>query len=572
MKPSVILPLLAVCVLVIPAGNAAAPTFNRELAPVVFKHCASCHRPNGSGPFSLLTFADVRKHIREIVEVTAKRQMPPWPPSAGCGEFVGERKLSDAEIQLFKLWSATGLAEGDPSHLPALPQWSDDWQLGQPDLVVEMPEPFIVPAEGRDVFRSLVLPLAVKDRKFVRAFEFRPGGRSVHHALFLLDATSQSRARDAQDPGPGFGGMDTPNSARAPDGHFVTWLPGRGPYISPDGLPWEIKPGEDLVAKLHFQTSGKPEAVRASLGFYFTNQPPRNAMFKFALTTLAIDIPAGAAHFKVSDSYVLPLPARLNGLLPHAHYLGKSVRVWATLPQGAEQCLLDIQQWDFNWQSDYRFARPAVYPKGTRINMEIAFDNSSANPRNPSNPPRRVGYGFQSSDEMAEVWVQVLPEGGPEGNRREVETLRKDFEPKLYSTVRAYHEYRLRLNPKDGSSHMRLAMLDLATNNVVAAEARFRQAILADPALDEPRYHLGMLLVLQNRRGEALVHLQEAARLNSANTRAHIALATLFAEDRKLPEAEQHFRAALRAQPDEPAALRGLKWIEQSRKANPSAK
>jgi mono/diheme cytochrome c family protein len=197
-------------------------TFNRDIAPIVFEHCAPCHRPGQAGPFDLLTYADAKKRAKEIAEVTAKRAMPPWLLEPGYGEFKDERRLSGEQIQLIGEWVATGATEGSAADLPPLPQWSDEWQLGEPDLVLRIPEP--THCGNRDVWRTFIIPAPLQSNRFVRAMEFRPGNKCVHHAAMRFDRTPQSRLRDENDPGLGFGGITTPDTARPPAGHMLNWL------------------------------------------------------------------------------------------------------------------------------------------------------------------------------------------------------------------------------------------------------------------------------------------------------------------------------------------------------------
>ena len=380
----------------------AEPTFTRDIAPIVFRNCSGCHRPGQSGPFSLLTYRDVAKRARQITEATASRFMPPWLPEPGYGEFVNERRLAAKEIELIRLWVADGAVEGKPENLPAVPASSGEWQLGTPDLVVEVAEAYSLQAEGKDVYRNFVVPIPIDSKRFVRGVEFRPGNyKVVHHAFVDVDETRFSRRLAERERPAGFEGMDLPESAHMPGGQLLGWQPGKQPAFSPTGLAWELEKGTDLVLQLHLHPSGKMETVRPQVGFYFTDERPTNMAYRVKLENWKIDVPPGVDDYHVEQSYVLPIDVLLLRILPHAHYLGKEMQVYAVLPDGTKKWLIYIRHWDFNWQGDYAYKNPVELPKATRLVMNFSYDNSSANPRNPNQPPKQVKYGLQSTDEMA---------------------------------------------------------------------------------------------------------------------------------------------------------------------------
>ena len=243
--------------------------------------CVTCHRPGEIGPFSLTTYADVRRHATQIAAVTARRAMPPWKPLPGKGDFQNQRRLSDRELATLQQWIAAGTPEGEPADLPRAlagdSERPDDgsnasrWQLGTPDLIVSMPDPYDVPAEGADVFRTFVVPIPSTAPRYVRALEFHPGNpRVVHHANLGIDRTRSSRQLDARDAEPGYAGS-MERDARYPEGQLLGWTPGQAPHPVPDGNAWRLEPGSDLVVQLHLQPTGKPERVQISAGFYFTD-------------------------------------------------------------------------------------------------------------------------------------------------------------------------------------------------------------------------------------------------------------------------------------------------------------
>jgi hypothetical protein len=392
-----------------------AATFNKDIAPVVFEHCAPCHHEKGSGPFPLVTFEDVSSHAAQIVDVTQRRYMPPWPPEHGFGDFADDRGLSDEQIHLFAEWAAQGKTRGQPADLPSQPRFIGKWQMGVPDLILRMAKPFVLPADGRNIFRNFIIPSGLRETRYVRGIELRPGNTAVvHHANVVLDRTRALRKRAGKDSQPGFAGMDVITEAAAgafdPDSHFLFWKPGSVLRAGPDDMSWRLDPGTDLVLNLHMQPSGKPETVQAEVGLYFARQPPTRFPMLIQLEhDGAIDIPPGDRRFTVSDSLTLPVDVDVLAIYPHAHYLGKLVEAWAILPDGTRRWLIRIPDWDINWQAVYDYRRPISLPKGSKVAMRVTYDNSATNPRNPNHPPQLVRTGNRSEDEMGHVWLQVLP-------------------------------------------------------------------------------------------------------------------------------------------------------------------
>ena len=340
--------------------------------------------------------------------------MPPWLPAPGFGDFAGERRLTDAQIETIEQWVRAGAPEGSPSDSPPLPVFTPGWQLGAPDLVVTADKPFSVPADGPDVFWNFILSPAVRETRQVKAIEIRPGNaRTVHHANLLIDRSRSMRYRENAR-GAGFAGMDLEIASDTfdPDSHFLFWKPGATPWEEPAGMSWRLDPGNDLILNVHLRPTGKPELVQPSVGLYFTREPQTKYPMLLQLEhDGALDIPPGDRDFPVSDDFRLPLDVDLLAVYPHAHYLGKLLEGYATLPDGTRRWLIRIPDWDLNWQAVYRYREPLFLPKGTVISMRYHYDNSAANPRNPNSPPKRVVGGNQSTDEMAHLWLQVLPRG-----------------------------------------------------------------------------------------------------------------------------------------------------------------
>ena len=528
-------------------------TFTRDIAPIILEHCASCHRPGEVAPFSLLTYADVRRRARLIVEVTRSRQMPPWKPARSVGgPFVGERGLTDEEIGAVASWVDQGTVEGDPADLPAMPSWPEGWRLGTPDLVVTMAEPYTLPADGSDVFRNFVLPIPTGEAKHIAAIEFRPNSRVAHHANLRIDQTRSSRERDAQDPQPGYEGPISP-SAQYPDGHFLGWTPGQLTPRAAKGMAWRLEPGSDFVIQVHMQPAGRPESIQASVGLFFTDDPPERTPIMLRLGRQRIDMAPGESRYVTQDRYTLPVDVHVYGLQPHAHFRANEVKGFATLPDGTTRWLIHIPNWDFNWQDVYRFAEPLFLPAGTAVSMEWTYDNSAGNPRNPDRPPRRVLYGQNSTDEMGDLWLQVLPR-----TRQERARLFEDFRPKLLAEDAAGYETMLLADPQNAELHDYLALVYWDLGQIDRAIGHYEAAVRFDPDDAKTRYNFASLLVQKGRLDEAAAHLRRAVALDSSDAAAHNNLAAVLVSQSKFGDAVRHFSEALRLEPQNAARRSNL--------------
>lgn len=543
------------------SNSNASVTFNKDIAPIVFEHCAVCHRPGQSGPFNLLTYADVSKHAKQIAEVVEKRFMPPWLPEPGHGEFAEERRLTEEQIKTIRKWFDEGAVEGGAAELPSLPKWSESWQLGTPDLVVKLPKPYVLPPDGKDVYRNVVIPIPVSQLKYVKAVELLPGNwKAVHHAFINVDKTSYSRRKAEKEDPPGFDGMALPETAGMPDGQSMSWQPGKLPSASPPGLAWTLEPNTDFVLQMHLHPTGKPEQVQPSIGLYFTDQAPTNTPFRLNLNPLTLDIPPGATNYVVEDQYTLPVDVEVLEVLPHAHYLAKRMEGSAKLPDGTVRDLLLIKDWDFNWQGDYRYAQPIKLPKGTTLSMRFTYDNSAGNVRNPNQPPKRVRYGLQTTDEMAELWFQVLARG-PEDRK----TLGMDFSRHLADLTIDYNEFVVKENPNDFEAHTRAGRAQLFLRKYPEAIAHFQAAVKANPNYDRAWYELGYFYLGLQRLTEAQQAFENVVRLNPDDYQAEGSLGNIFLKRGDLNRAEVHFKAALKINPQDPIARQNLEIVRNAK-------
>jgi hypothetical protein len=398
------------------AGD-APPTFSKDVAPILFQQCATCHRPGEAAPFSLLTYQDARKRGKLIAHVTKTRQMPPWKADKGDVAFRNERRLKDEQIAVLQKWLAAGMPEGDKKDLPPPPVFASKWPLGKPDLIVKMPKAYRVPAEGRDIYRNFAVSLGLKEDKWVKAIDFRPSATSaVHHSLFFLDTTGTAAKREEESGQVGssgaMGGLARFGAKDKSIG-IGGWAVGGQARALPDGLAYRLPKGSDFIFSTHFHPSGKTEEEASTIALYFADKPPVQRFTGLQLPVgfgvlAGIDIAAGQKDFSIEDSFVLPVDVKAFGISAHAHYLGKDFKVTATLPDGKTKTLLHISDWDFTWQEGYRFQDFLDLPKGTTVDAKITYDNSAENPRNPTNPPRRVRWGKESTDEMGSITLQVV--------------------------------------------------------------------------------------------------------------------------------------------------------------------
>lgn len=586
--------VIALALLPAPAAAAQEPvTFSEHIAPIVYARCAPCHRPEGPAPFSLITYDDVRQRATLIAQATRTRYMPPWKPDAPTGTFVGERRLSDEDIVLFDQWAKAGAPAGNRAALPPVPRWSE-WQLGTPDLIVRLPEYTLRP-DGLDVFRNFVVAVPTEGVRFVRGLEFHPGSPAVHHANIRVDYTSTGERMDQTDPGPGYEGV-IPRTADYPDGHFLGWTPGQVPPVEPKGLAWRLDEHGRFVVQLHMRPTGRAEPIRAAIGLFFADPPsavPASAAFgephpprspvMLRLGRQNIDIAAGEVGYQSVDEYTVPVDVQVNALQPHSHYRAVEMRASATLPDGTTRSLISIPQWDFGWQDVYRLRSPFWLPAGTRIRTEYVFDNSLANRRNPETPPRRARWGFKSSDEMADVWIQVMTR--TEADRQRLE---RDFRPKAAAEEAVGYEMQLAVAPNDAAVHDDVALLYLefgkadaalahfeasarlrpgsamaaynvgtaheAAGRLGEAAARYEAAMTLDPSYTPPRINLGTIRLMQGRAADAIALFTEAVRLQPDSADARNNLGRLLFAQGKVDAGISHLRAALQSQPAHVAA------------------
>lgn len=529
----------------VPASVNAPPaparvTFARDIAPILYTHCATCHRPGQSAPFNLLTYDDAAQHATLIADATARRYMPPWKPEPGFGDFEGNRRLSDPEIALIQRWVSSGREYGDPNDLLPVPQFATGWTLGTPDLVVTLPAPYLLRAGGPDAFRTFVVPIPISGQRLVRGVEFDPGGtQAIHHANLKIDATHSSRWLDEQDPGPGYEGAGA-RGAKFPDGYFLGWTPGQSPQTAPEGSAWRLSPSSDLIIELHMLPTGRPERIQPRVALYFTNQPPTHLPSMLRLGRQDLDIPPGASHYVSTDSYVLPVDVTVLRVQPHAHWLATEVRAFATLPGGERKWLIYIKDWDMRWQDVYRLREPLLLPHGTRLTMEYVYDNSVANVRNPSSPPKRVTFGQTSSAEMGDLWLQVMT--ATDDDRAHLD---RDFAPKMLTEDIRGLEKMLEISPGDARLHADLGMCYVESGRTDEAVAQLKTAARMQPASAGAQHDVGVVLLRQRQFEEARLYLEAAVRIKPDFSEAYSNLGVALHAQGKLDEAVAMYTKAI---------------------------
>ncbi len=399
-------------------GDAAAATgpvtFHRDVEPILQRECQQCHRRGEIGPFALTTYRQAVNWAEDIKDYTQSRKMPPWKPVEGVA-FHNERKLSDKELSTLAAWVDGGRPEGDPKDAPPPPKFVEGWQLGQPDLVLTVPEEMTVGPAGRDLFRCFVLPTGLDEDKYVTAIEVRPGnGKVLHHTLNFVDATGKGRqleraerertkAADEQDHGPGY--TVSMGVGFSPQGTLGGWAPGQLAHKLPDGYGWRLPKGADVVMQVHYHRTGRVEKDRTSIGLYFAKKPGTRPFKGMIIPGAFLFIPANNDHYKVHGAIEVMQDCTLHDVMPHMHMLGREIKVTVTPPAGDPFTLIAIKDWDYNWQETYFLKEPLFLKKGTKLSVDAVYDNSANNPSNPYSPPQWVFPGEQTTNEMCFIFI-----------------------------------------------------------------------------------------------------------------------------------------------------------------------
>ena len=462
--------------------------------------------------------------------------------------------------------------------------------MGTPDLVIKAEKPYLLPASGSDQYWNFIFRTPVNKTRWLKAIEIRPGDkRVVHHANVLVDRMESARAQESS-PGSGFGGMEIKIESEAfdPDSHFLFWKPGTAPYTEPPGMALRLDAGTDLVLNIHLQPSGKAEEIQPSLGLYFTEQPATHFPMLLQLENdRKLDIPPGEKNFVVTDEFTLPEDVQLLAIYPHAHYVGKDLQAFAKFPDGTHKSLIHIPSWDLNWQAVFRYETPVELPAGTIISMRYRYDNSDENIRNPNVPPKRVVGGNRASDEMAHLWLQVLPHSNP-GNtadprrilqeamaRHNVDKNPADFEAHYnlgamlqgrgdLAGAEKQYEMALSIRPEDATVNNAIAGAKLAAGHADTAVTYLQTAIRSRPDYFDAHYNLGTALAMQNNFAAAVEEFRAAVRLNPQDANAEANLGAALAELGNWKEARMHLQKALEINPSLTNARDNLEQVKRA--------
>ena len=404
------------------ANATGALTYHRDVAPVLQAHCQTCHRPGAAGPFSLMNYKQAVTWASDIKEYTQSREMPPWKPTAG-GPFRNDRHMPESDIALLGRWVDAGCPEGNPSDAKPAAKLPEGWQLGEPDLVLTPDADMHVSATGRDLFRCFPIKTGLTEDKYIVAYEVKPGNAQVvHHSLNFFDTTGkamklaakaalEAKGNDERDHGPGYsvgmgiGFVPLPGDTKPglPGiGGFGGWAPGQLPTRYPENVGVWLPKEADVVLQIHYHRTGKAETDRPKIGLYFAKKPVAKQWQTITVPGLSAlsRIPPNQADWKSEGSMWITTDATIYSVMPHMHLIGQSVQVTMTTPDGKSRTLVEIKNWDYNWQETYWLETPISAPAGTRFDIAAVFNNSKSNPHNPSDPPRAVWFGEQTTNEM----------------------------------------------------------------------------------------------------------------------------------------------------------------------------
>lgn len=366
-------------------------TFSKDVAPILYQNCIHCHRPGEVAPMSLRTFEETRPWAKSIKTMVSTGKMPPWFADPAHGEFANDSRLSEAEIATIVKWVDQGAREGDPADLPELPEMISGWQLGEPDFIVDLPE-VTIPADGEDYFPDLEFEINVPEKRWVRAVEVRPGNPAVNHHVVLFSS------------GNGMGSS----------GFFdvlAVWAVGTPPTVYPEGMGRWVVPGQRINTNMHYHPNGTETTDQTRLGLYFGEGEIQKEISAALAGSMTFSIPAGAKSYPVNSSYIIDQDVRIVSYFPHMHLRGKSMTLTANYPGGEKDILLNVPEYDFNWQLFYYPEEPVYLPRGTRVDIAAVYDNSADNPHNPD-PTRDVGFGLNTTDEMMFGMFEFVPVEG----------------------------------------------------------------------------------------------------------------------------------------------------------------
>ncbi|MGB8654239.1 MAG: cytochrome c [Candidatus Acidiferrales bacterium] len=379
------------------------PTFTKDVAPILQKHCQTCHRPGENGPFSMLTYESTRPMASSIKRVVQQKIMPPWYASSKYGHFSNDRSLTPQEINTIVAWVNAGAPQGDPADMPAAVKWVEGWTIPQPDVVFQLPHEFSIPASGMLEYQYAIEPTGFTEDKWVQMAEVRPTDRSVVHHIIAYVREPGSNYFKGQKTGVFFEAppqkKGDQTDAALPSDFLVGYAPGQPAEILAPGQGKLIKAGSDIVFEVHYTPNGTATTDRAKLGLIFAKEPPKERVLTLSAVNGTFKIPPGDPDYRVDASFDVLQDVKLSGLHPHMHTRGKDFEYRLVFPDGKTETILEVPDYNWHWQLWYTLDQPIALPKGTKIECTAHFDNSADNPENPD-PTKTVMWGQQNWDEM----------------------------------------------------------------------------------------------------------------------------------------------------------------------------
>jgi mono/diheme cytochrome c family protein len=372
--------------------KSSIPTFTKDVAPILYKSCAECHRPSGIAPMSLIEYKEVRPWAKSIRERVVDRTMPPWFADPKHGEFANDPSLTQAEIDTIRAWVDAGSPKGDDKDIPQSPKFVEGWTIGNPDVVLSMREEASIPAEGVVPYRYYMIPTNFTEDKWVQAIEIKPGDRRVvHHVIAMHTSSATSGTGKGVARSGGLGGI-TPNKTG---------------IVYPPGTARLLRKGSNIILQMHYTTIGEATKDRTSVGLVFAREAPKRVLGGGNVMNLGFVIPPGAPNHEVRASRTFQEDTYLIAMMPHMHVRGKDFTYIVTYPDGRSETILHVPKYDFDWQLTYELKEPLLLPRGTKLECVAHFDNSTRNKFNPD-PTREVRWGEQTWEEMMIGWYTTV--------------------------------------------------------------------------------------------------------------------------------------------------------------------
>jgi hypothetical protein len=382
-------------VLIASPALAAAPTFSKDVAPILYKSCVECHRPDAMAPMALISYEDARPWVRAIKQKVVRREMPPWGADPTVGRFSNDVSLKQSEIDTIVAWVDGGAPQGNPAELPSVPKFAAGWSIGKPDLIFKMQQPFNVPADGTVPYSYVTIPTNLKEDIWIRGVELKPTDRRVVHHIISTLVEGNGKPPDP-----------TPKLTRDPSrkelgGGLGGLVPGRLYSLYEDGVARKIPAGADIVLQMHYTTIGQPITDQTEIGIVLAKEPPAKLRAEDggAIPNTGFAIPPGDPNYEVVGKQTFDRDTFLSSLYPHMHVRGKDAQYSIIYPDGREEVVLRVPKYDFNWQLSYKLAEPKFMPKGSTLKVTMHYDNSRGNRFNPD-PTATVRWGEQTWEEM----------------------------------------------------------------------------------------------------------------------------------------------------------------------------